>query len=64
MFFSGKNPMVTNSFKVSSVTVEGTQLQTVGALDGMMKKGQAEKKVICRFNLLMKLQVHDYSTDE
>ena len=63
MFFSGKNPMVTNSFKVSSVTVEGTQLQTVGAFDGMMKKGQAEKKVICRFNLL-ELQVHDYSTDE
>ena len=53
--------MVTNSFKVSSVTVEGTQLQTVGTLDGMMK-GQAEKKVICQFNLLMKLQVHD--TDE
>ena len=53
--------MVTNSFKVSSVTVEGTQLQTIGALDGMMK-GQAEKKIIFRFNLLMKLQVHD--TDE
>ena len=56
--------METNSFKVSSVTVEGTQLQTVGALDGMMKKEQAEKKVICQFNLLMKLQVHDYSTYE
>ena len=56
--------MVTNSFKVSSVTVEGTQLQTVGALDGMMEKGQAEKKIICRFNLLVELHVHDYSTDE
>ena len=56
MFFFGKNPMVTNSFKVSSVTVEGTQLQTVGALDGMMK-GQTEKKVMCRFNPMMKLEV-------
>ena len=56
--------MVTNSFKVSSVTVEGTQLQTVGAFDDMMKKGQAEKKAICRFNLLAELQVHDYNTDE
>ena len=56
--------MVTNSFKVSSVIVEGTQLQTVGAFDGMMKKRQAEKKVICRFKLLVELQVNDYSTDE
>ena len=56
--------MVTNSFKVYLVTVEGTQLQTVGAFDGMMKKGQTEKKVICRFNLLVELLIHDYSTDE
>ena len=56
MFFSGKNPMVTNSFKVSSVTVEGTKLQIVGALDGMVK-GQTEKKVMCRFNSMMKLDV-------
>ena len=56
--------MVKNSFKVSSVTVEGTQLQTVGAFDDMMIKGQTEKKVIYRFNLLVELQVHDYSTDE
>ena len=57
MVFSGKYLMVTKSFKVSSVTVEGTQLQNVGALDGMMKKGQAEKKVTCRFKLLVELQV-------
>ena len=44
MFFSGKNPMVTKSFKVSLVTVEGTQLQTVGAFDGMMKKGKVKRK--------------------
>ena len=48
--------MVTNSFKVSSVTVEETQLQTVGALDGMMK-GQTEKKVMCHFNSMMKLDI-------
>ena len=47
--------MVTNSFKLSSVTVEGTQLQTVGAFDGMMIKGQTEKKVTCRFNSMVKL---------
>ena len=56
MFFSGKNLMVTNSFKLSSITVEGTQLQIVGALDGMMT-GQIEKKVMCRFNSMMKLDV-------
>ena len=54
--------MVTNSFKVSSVTVEGTQLQTVGAFDGMMKKGQAEKKVICWLKLLMDYRLSN--TDE
>ena len=64
MVFAGKYPIITKSFKVSSVTVEGTQLQTVGAFDGMMKKGQTEKKVICRFNLLVELLIHDYSTDE
>ena len=48
--FSGKYPMVTKSFKVSSVTVEGTQLQTVVVFGGMVR-GQAKKEVICRLKL-------------
>ena len=47
--------MVKNTFKVSLVTVEGTQLQTVGAFDGMMIKGQNEKKVTCWSNSMVKL---------
>ena len=64
MFFSGKNPMVTNSFKLSSVTMEGTQLQTIGAFDGMMKKGKLKRKQFVGSIYLMKLQVHDHDTDE
>ena len=44
-FFSGKNPIVTKSFKVLSVTMEGTQLQVVIVFGGMVK-GQSKKKII------------------
>ena len=43
-FFPGKKPMEKNSFKLSSVMVEGTQLQIVGALDGMMFKNELKRK--------------------
>ena len=46
--FSGKNPIVTKSFKVLSVTVEGTQLQVFIVFGGMVK-GQSKKKIIGRF---------------
>ena len=51
MLFSGKYPTVTKSFIVSSVTVEGTQLQTVVVFGGMAKR-QARKKIICQFKLI------------
>ena len=55
--FAGRNPMVKNSFKRSSVTVEGTQLQMVGALDGMMCKDELKRKATCRFSLMVRLTV-------
>ena len=55
--FAGINPMVKNSFKRSLVTVEGTQLQTVGALDGMMCKDELKRKATCRFSLMVRLTV-------
>ena len=44
MFFEGRNPMRKNSFKRSSVMVEGTQLQMVGVFDGMTCKGLKKEK--------------------
>ena len=37
--------------------VEGTQLQMVGALDGMMGKEELKRKAICRFSLTVRLTV-------
>lgn len=54
--FSGKYPTVTKSFKVVSVTVEGTQLQVVIVFCGMTK-GQSKKKIIGRFKSVDGLQV-------
>ena len=51
--------MVKKSFKLSSVTVEGTQLQTVDAFDGMMFKRRIEKKVTCRFNSMIMVKLSD-----
>ena len=45
--FFDKNPTVTKSFKVLSVTMEGTQLQVVIVFGGMVK-GQSKKKIIGR----------------
>ena len=56
--------MVKNSFKLSSVTVEGTQLQTVGAFDGMMIKRRTEKKVMCRFNSMVMVKLNDDGANE
>ena len=42
--------MVTKSFKVSLVTVEGTQLQTVGAFDGILKKDKLKRKQLAGSN--------------
>ena len=44
-------------FKCSSVMVEGTQLQMVGALDGMMFKDKLKRKTTCRFNLMVILTI-------
>ena len=55
--FDGKNPMIKNSFKRSSVMVEGTQLQMVGAFNNMMFKDELKRKATCRFNSMMKLIV-------
>ena len=44
MFVEGRNPMRKNSFRRSSVMVEGTQLQMVGVFDGMMCKGLEKEK--------------------
>ena len=56
MVFADRNPMVKNSFKCSSVMVEGTQLQMVGVLDGMMCK-ELKRKATCRFSLMVRLTV-------
>ena len=63
-FFPGKNPMEKKSVKLSSVTVEGTQLQTVGALDGMMFKRRTEKKATCQFNSMIMVKLSDDGTRE
>ena len=56
--------MVNNSFKLSSVTVEGTQLHTVGAFHGMMIKRRTEKKVLCRFNSMVMVKLNDDGANE
>ena len=43
--------MVTKSFGVAFVTVEGTQLQIVVVFGGMVRR-QAKKEVIWRFKLI------------
>ena len=54
--FDGINPMMKNSFKRSSVMVEGTQLQMVDVFDGMMRK-ELKRKATCRFSLMVRLTV-------
>ena len=56
MAFDGRNPMMKNSFKRSSVMVEGTQLQMVGVFDGMMCK-ELKRKATCRFGFTVRLTV-------
>ena len=56
--------MVKKSFRLSLVTVEGTQLQTVGALDGMMFKRRTEKKATYRLNSMTMVKVNDDDTGE
>ena len=56
--------MEKKSVKLSSVTVEGTQLQTVGALDGMMFKRRTEKKATCQFNSMIMVKLSDDGTRE
>ena len=56
MVFAGRNPMMKNSFKRSLVMVEGTQLQMVGVLDGMMCK-ELKRKATRQFSLMVRLTV-------
>ena len=48
--FAGRNPMMKNSFKRSSVMVEGTQLQMVGVLDSMICKELKKSNRPVQFN--------------
>ena len=53
--FSGKYPTVTKSFKVLSMTMEGTQLQVVIVLGGMVKGQPKRQKIIYQLKMVDKI---------